>query len=239
MESQIEPEIGLCNATIRVRESEKCAAGIVAEALSSFVPEIRLVHSDSVEAGWRQTITKIPAIVVKEDLESFAKHADCIGDYQIRKAGDDTWVIMSLRDTALNETMKVRAIFQKLVAHIATPKYEDFQIYLYPSTALDSVVKALSVYGKANLLTKEPVQFADLPIFKFDLMKSGALTENEKAILEVAVDKGWYDYPRPPDGHLEKIAAVLGISEATLSVQLRQISRKLSSDYVRRFVTPF
>ena len=56
----------------------------------------------------------------------FEDYKDIIEGHDIRVVGNDSWIILSMKDLALNETMKMRAVFQKMTNHTATPKYEDF-----------------------------------------------------------------------------------------------------------------
>jgi len=231
-----EPE--LCYATIRVREAKGCASTFVAETLSRYTNEVALFHSDSESSGWRRAIAKIPALITREDLVPLETHKDVIDDPKMHIIGNNTWLVLSLKDKALNEVMEMRAVFQKITSHIATAKYEDFHIYLYPARAVDSIVKSLNMHGQASLLGRETMPFIQMPTFKFDLTTRPILTEGEQRLLYEVAKRGWFDTPRPDEAHLAKLAPELGEAEATLSVKLRQINRKLATDYIRRFIIP-
>ncbi len=59
------------------------------------------------------------------------------------------------------------------------------------------------------------------------------LTEKQKQALKLAVDKGYYEYPRQIK--LEKLAKLVGISLSTYQAHLRKAERKLVPFVMKRF----
>ncbi|MBI2126943.1 MAG: helix-turn-helix domain-containing protein [Thaumarchaeota archaeon] len=64
-----------------------------------------------------------------------------------------------------------------------------------------------------------------------DLKDESALTERQEEILQIALEKGYFDYPKKID--IGKLANLLGISKPTLSEILRRGQKKILAEHFR------
>ncbi len=64
-----------------------------------------------------------------------------------------------------------------------------------------------------------------------DLKDESALTERQEEILQIALEKGYFDYPKKID--ISDLANLLGISKPTLSEILRRGQKKILAEHFR------
>ncbi|HEY4672753.1 MAG TPA: helix-turn-helix domain-containing protein [Nitrososphaerales archaeon] len=64
-----------------------------------------------------------------------------------------------------------------------------------------------------------------------DLKDENALTERQEEILQIALEKGYFDYPKKMD--IAELAKLLGISKPTLSEILRRGQKKILAEHFR------
>jgi DNA-binding CsgD family transcriptional regulator len=236
----IEPEVSF--ATIRVRERRHCAGTIIAETISEYAPQVSIEHSESTGNNWREVLVYTPSGVSEKDLEIFSKYSKVLRNWRFffLPTLDKNIVAIEVMDHALNEVMRIRGIFQRLIGYTATPKYEEFEILLFPSNALPNVVKCLKRTGSADIIEQETklLEEIDIPRFRFELFKSPPLSDREEEILKVAYELGWFEYPRPTGASIEDIAKRVNLSKATVDIILRNASRKLCRQYFSRYAHP-
>jgi predicted DNA binding protein len=64
-----------------------------------------------------------------------------------------------------------------------------------------------------------------------DLKDENALTERQEEILQIALEKGYFDYPKKMD--IAEFAKLLGISKPTLSEIFRRGQKKILAEHFR------
>jgi len=226
-------------ATLRVREKEPCAGTVIADAVSEYVNQVDIKHSESTGNDWRQVLAYVPTDVLEKNLDVWRKYPKLIKNWKmfwLSKANQNI-IAMEVIDKALNEVLSIKGSFQRLNKYTVTPKYEDFGLVVFPVFALAGLVEMLSKHAKANIIAQDtrPLEELKFPSFSFDLFKAPRLTAEEEQIMKVAFDLGWFEYPRPTGASVADVAEKLALSSSTVDIRLRTISRKLCRDYFERF----
>jgi hypothetical protein len=227
------------HATVRVREKEPCAGTAIADAVSEYVNQVDIKHSESTGNGWRQVLAYVPIEVPEKDLEVWQKYPKMLKNWKmlwLSKANQNV-VALEVIDRALNEVMGMKGSFQRLEKYVATPKYEDFSMIIFPVFGLTNIIETLSKHAKANVMAQDtrPLDELKFPPFSFDLFKVPKLMAEEEQIMKLAFDLGWFEYPRPTGASVADIAEKLAMSPSTVDIRLRTISRKLCRYYFERY----
>jgi len=244
----------LWGADIRVRVRHgspdlPCPAVSLADAVKALLTGTEQIHffpSAAMYNGWRDVLVMANGIIMDEDVEKVKGYNNVLKKQVTDRdpQRNISLLILSVKDDALNYILEKRNSLQLLTDYVATPGYEDFTIRLFPAASIDKILKGLTELfhekqpGEVKLVEKNLRhlwQFRPIP----SRMDMGlVLSEDETKILMVCAETGWYEYPRPKEATLASISEGLGISAPTLLIRLRNINRKLSEEYFRRYVIP-
>lgn len=135
--------------------------------------------------------------------------------------GKNDFFVALLKEPLIFETFYNPLIIYTEPLFISKEGFEIYHVASWKRDELMKFFKLLEKLRKAELLKLSEERMDNISIMKI-LPK---LTDKQKRALELAVENGYYDYPKKIE--LKKLAKLVGVSYSTYQAHLRKAERKV------------